>query len=137
MKSIIESVRQMLRECPFLSDFSKNFLDYTERDEPGNYGIFPTGEVLLWEDMRGNSRWQYNFVLQAVNWTPENEERLKNSEFVERLCQWFYDQSRTVTDFPVDVLSMSAQNGQFVEASADGNAGVYQIPCNLIYEKEA
>lgn len=134
--SIIESIRAMLRGCPFLSDFVRDYVDYTDQEDPANYGIFPTGEVLLWEDMAGNSRWQYNFVLQAINWTPDDSARIANSEFVERLCQWFYEKSRDVGGFEVDVLSITAQNGQFVDTSSDSNKGTYQVPCSLIYEKE-
>lgn len=134
--SIIKSIRELLRGCPFLSDFCKDYVSFTDEEDPSNYGVFPTGETLLWQDMAGNSRWQYNFVLQAVNWTPDDEQRLANSEFVERLCHWFFEQSRNISGFDVDVSSFIAENGQFVESSADGNKGVYQIPCTLIYERE-
>lgn len=134
--SIIESIRSLLRGCPFLQDFARGYADYTDADDPRNYGIFPTGEILLWEDMAGNSRWQYHFVLQAVNWTPDDSARLANCEFIERLCRWFYAQSRQVTGFAVDVISLTAQNGQFVDTTDDSNKGIYQIPCTLIYEKE-
>lgn len=134
--SIIKSIRTMMAECEFLEDFAPGHVDFADLTDPESYGIFPTGELLLWEDMAGNSRWQYNFVLQAVDYTMNDTARLQNSEFIERLCSWFYERSRTITGFPVDVLSLTAQNGQFVDKTEDGNAGVYQVPCVLIYEKE-
>lgn len=136
--SIIDSLRALVAACPFIDDFAATHVDFTDQTKPQNYGLFPTGEVLLSVDMAGNTRWQYNFVLQAVEFTAEDAARLANVAFVERFCTWMQAQNRTLPDLGqgLDAEMLLAQNGQFADIAEDGQSGTYQVLCSLIYERE-
>lgn len=137
--SIIESLREWIMTCPFLDDFScGEHIDYINAESNDQYGIFPTGQTRLTVDAAGATRWQYDFALQATGFTAEDEERLYNQEFVERLVEWVQAQNYSLPDLDegLDAESVTAGNGQFVDVSEDGQTGTYQILCNLIYERE-
>ena len=82
--SIIASIRALIQGCPFIDDFSPVHVDYTDQDDPTNYGIYPTGETLVRVDCAGNELWQYNFVLRAAEMTVEDQNRIANNAFLER-----------------------------------------------------
>lgn len=137
--SIIGAIRAWLMDCPFLDEFSGgSHIDYTDDASYDQYGVFPTGQTRLTVDAAGSVRWQYNFSLQASGFTTEDAERLQNQEFIERFCDWVQAQNFTLPDLGegIDAESVTAQNGQFVDIAEDGQSGIYQILCNLIYEKE-
>lgn len=137
--SIIEKIREWFMTCPFLDEFSDgSHIDYTDIENYGQYGIFPTGQERLTVDAAGSARWQYNFALQAVGFTAEDAERLQNQAFIERFCDWVQGQNYSLPDLGdgIDAESVLAQNGQFVDIAEDGQTGTYQILCNLVYEKE-
>lgn len=137
--SVLEYLRGLLRQCPFLAQEANGFfVDYSERESPVNYGLYPTGEQVLQAYMDGGEQIQYDFVLQTVNATPEDVNRAENQKFIERFCRWMRGQSRALPDMGdgYDPIGLNAENGQFVDYSEDTNSGTYQIMCNFIYEKE-
>ena len=136
-RSIIEILREKVSECPFLDEFSGGVtVDYT-KDGTENYGIFPTGEQLLSSDMAGNERYQYNFVLEAIQFTEEDVARLASAGFLERFGRWIRQLDRKGIDLGAnnDFESITAGNGMFVERSADQLTAAYQISCSMIYER--
>ena len=80
--NIIELVKQILTDCPLVSDLSGSInIDYTE-DNPVSFGLYPTGDQLLREDILGNQDRQHNFVLYAVFQSFTDYDRLANSTFL-------------------------------------------------------
>ena len=136
-KTIIEYLREQISECPFLDEFSGGVhVDYTV-DDSANYGIYPTGEQLLSSDTAGNERYQYNFALLAVQFSEEDEARLQSAGFLERFSRWLRRFNRIGMNLGAgnDFESIHAGNGMFMERAADGQTSIYQISCNLIYER--
>ena len=85
--SVLEYLRGLLRQCPFLAQEANGFfVDYSERESPVNYGLYPTGEQVLQAYMDGGEQIQYDFVLQTVNATPEDVNRAENQKFI----NWWY-----------------------------------------------
>jgi hypothetical protein len=82
--NIIELVKEVVMGFPSISDLH---IDYTE-DDPDNYGLYPTGDQLLKEDIIGNQDRQHNFVLYAVFQSFTDYERLANSTFLLDLAYW-------------------------------------------------
>ena len=82
--NIIELVQSTVMGFPNISDLH---IDYTE-NEPNNYGLYPTGDQLLKEDILGNQDRQHNFVLYAIFQSFNNYERMANSTFLLDLNYW-------------------------------------------------
>lgn len=134
--SLIQKVREFVGTCPFIDEFSGGVhVDYISGAE--DYGVYPTGETPVSEDMCGNAQYQYNFVLQANRFTANDEMRLQSCEFVENFQRWVRGYSRTgiPLDDGCEFVSLEAGNGLFADVSEDGQTGTYQIMCNLIYER--
>jgi hypothetical protein len=86
--NIIELVKELVTNCPHVSALANEVhVDYTE-DAPENFGIYPTGDQLLKEDILGNQERQHNFVLYAIFQSFNDYERLANSTFLLDLAYW-------------------------------------------------
>lgn len=86
--NIIEMVKELVTACPQVSVLANEVhVDYTE-DVPANFGIYPTGDQLLKEDIIGNQNRQHNFVLYAIFQSFSDYERLANSTFLLDLAYW-------------------------------------------------
>jgi hypothetical protein len=82
--NIIELVKVVVMGFPNISDLH---IDYTE-DDPDNYGLYPTGDQHVKEDVLGNQTRQHNFVLYATFQSFTDYERLANSTFLLDLAYW-------------------------------------------------
>jgi len=99
--NIIELVKQIVSEFPQISSLSRGVnVDFTE-DDPGNCGLYPSGDQLIKEDIVGNQDRQHNFVLYAVFDSINDYQRLANSTFLLDMAYWLEraasDQAITVT----------------------------------------
>ncbi len=136
--NVVDYVKELVESCPFIGEFlSATYVDYTNQENAGECGIFLGGQTLISEDMHGNTTWQYNFALQAVQFSREDFERISNAAFSERFCQWARSKNRDLPDMGegMEPISLSAGNGAFFDLSEDGNTGTYMIQCSLIYER--
>lgn len=86
--NIIELVQTTLSECDLISDLSGSVnINYTE-NTPASFGLYPTGDQLIREDILGNQDRQSNFVLYAVFQSFTDYDRLANSTFLLDLSYW-------------------------------------------------
>lgn len=77
--NIIEFVKSLLQEFPKINDICNNVhIDFTS-DIPTSYGLSPTGDTLLREDILGNQLRQHTFALYAVYQSINDYDRLANS----------------------------------------------------------
>lgn len=77
--NIIELVKSLLQEFPKINDICNNVhIDFTS-DTPTSYGLSPTGDTLLSEDILGNQLRQHTFALYAVYQSVNDYDRLANS----------------------------------------------------------
>jgi hypothetical protein len=119
--NIIELVKEVVMGFPNISDLH---IDYTE-DEPDNYGLYPTGDQLLKEDIIGNQDRQHNFVLYAVFQSFSDYERLANSTFLLGLAYWL-EHAANNQDIEVTINEHSVPGVLTKLTSANGMLYGYQ-----------
>ena len=123
--NIIELVKQILSDCPLVSDLSGSInIDYTE-DNPVSFGLYPTGDQLLREDILGNQDRQHNFVLYAVFQSFNDYDRLANSTFLLNLA-YYLEKAATGQDVEVTVDNKTLHGKLNKLSSANGMLYGYQ-----------
>lgn len=123
--NIIEVVKQILTDCPLVQDLSGSInIDYTE-DSPVSFGLYPTGDQLLKEDILGNQDRQHNFVLYAVFQSFTDYDRLANSTFLLNLAYYL---EKAVTGQEIEVtINNETVSGKLTKlSSANGMLYGYQ-----------
>lgn len=77
--NIIELVKSLLQEFPKINEVCNHIhVDFTS-DIPTDYGLSPTGDTILREDILGNQLRQHTFVLYAIYQSTNDYDRLANS----------------------------------------------------------
>jgi len=123
--NIIEVVKQILTDCPLVQDLSGSInIDYTE-DSPVSFGLYPTGDQLLKEDVLGNQDRRHNFVLYAVFQSFTDYDRLANSTFLLNLAYYL---EKAVTGQEIEVtINNETVSGKLTKlSSANGMLYGYQ-----------
>lgn len=86
--NIIELVKSLLQEFPKINEVCNNIhVDFTD-DSPTDYGLSPTGDAVISEDILGNHTRQHTFVLYAVYQSQSDYDRLANSGTLLELQMW-------------------------------------------------
>ena len=123
--NIIELVKQILSDCPLVSDLSGSInIDYTE-DKPVSFGLYPTGDQLLREDILGNQDRQHNFVLYAVFQSFTDYDRLANSTFLLDLA-YYLEKVETGQEIEVTINNKTVTGKLTKLSSANGMLYGYQ-----------
>lgn len=93
--NIIEAMQELLKEYPKINSLH---IDYNE-NAPDSYGLYPTGDRLVIEDILGNQKRQHTFILYADFLSFNDYDRLSNSGALLELQQWLEQRSgsRAVT----------------------------------------
>ena len=123
--NIIELVKQILTDCPLVSDLSGSInIDYTE-DSPVSFGLYPTGDQLTKENILGNQDRRHNFVLYAVFQSFTDYDRLANSTFLLNLAYYL---EKAVTGQEIEVtINNETVSGKLTKlSSANGMLYGYQ-----------
>jgi len=123
--NIIEVVKQILTDCPLVQDLSGSInIDYTE-DSPISFGLYPTGDQLLREDILGNQDRQHNFVLYAVFQSFTDYDRLANSTFLLDLA-YYLEKVETGQEIEVTINNKTVTGKLTKLSSANGMLYGYQ-----------
>jgi hydroxylamine reductase (hybrid-cluster protein) len=141
--NIIELVKDVVMGFPNISDLH---IDYTESD-PDNYGLYPTGDQLLKEDVLGNQTRQHNFVLYAIFQSLNDYERIANSTFLLDLAYWLEKAAKnqsievTINEHTVNgtLKKLSSANGMlygYQEGTLSGPV-TYQLQIYAQYHLES
>lgn len=91
--TIIESLRSLIKECPYLQDFNKGLNNESKGDESSLYKIeeIPT-EPILKKYVNGDSINQYGFMfLTKEAYEKDVIKNLIESEFDKHLISWLQD----------------------------------------------
>lgn len=93
--NIIEKMRSILEEFPKIDSMH---IDYSE-NAPDEYGLYPTGDRKVREDILGNQERSHTFILYAVFQSFNDYDRLANSGTLLELQQWLerYAGNRQIT----------------------------------------
>ena len=123
--NIIEVVKQILTDCPLVSDLSGSInIDYTE-DSPVSFGLYPTGDQLTKENILGNQDRRHNFVLYAVFQSFTDYDRLANSTFLLNLA-YYLEHAATGQEIEVTIDNKTVLGKLTKLSSANGMLYGYQ-----------
>jgi len=123
--NIIEQVKQLLSDCELISNLNGELnIDFTE-DSPVSFGLYPTGDQLLKEDVLGNQDRQHNFVLYAVFQSFTDYDRLANSTFLLDLA-YYLEKVETGQEIEVTINNKTVTGKLTKLSSANGMLYGYQ-----------
>lgn len=93
--NIIETIQAALASFPKINELH---IDYND-DAPDNFGLYPTGDRIITQDIIGNQTRNHNFVLYADFLSFNDYLRLQNSNTLLELQYWLekYPNQQTIT----------------------------------------
>lgn len=134
--NIIETVKTILSNYDKISEFTNgvvvDFMDNT----PTNFGLSPTGDELIKEDLLGNQTRRHSFILYANQQSFTDFDRLNNSGFLLELGYYLETVKGNQVTVEIDgqtktgeLLKLSSANGMlFSVPTGDVNDGItYQL----------
>lgn len=140
--NIIELVQFILRDFPKIGQLH---VDYNE-DAPDEFGLYPTGDTLVKEDILGNQTRRHTFILYAVFQSFNDYDRLMNSGTLLELQIWLERQAdnqkieitvdnKTITG---NLTKLTCANGMLYNIPDNNmNSGVqYQLQITAEYKTE-
>lgn len=123
--NIIELIKSLLQEFPKINQVCDDIhVDFTT-DTPANYGLSPTGDTLLSEDILGNQLRQHTFALYAVYQSISDYERLANSGTLLELQLWL---ERKAQQQPVTMTIENKRYTGVLEKITCSNGMLYDVP---------
>lgn len=139
--NVIEVIKQVLTECPLISQFTNEIhTDFTDEEEH-SYGISSIGDSLVKKDILGNQTRQNNLVLYSVGSSINDYERLENSSFLVDLGIYLESikgisitQELNDTELQGELLSIRCNNAMAWEMSEDGQFIKYQLQLQAKYK---
>lgn len=140
--TIIESVKNFIMGCPYLSELARVNVDFLpEKADTYSVEEVPTQSVIE-QYLDGSSKRQFTFVFAArLAYSDELRNNIDNCGFYENFASWLEDcteneilpQMATGSEpFKIEALS----SGYLFDISGDLSNARYQIQCRLIYFKE-
>lgn len=130
---IIDRLKTFLAGCPSVSGDLR--IDFTDAAAT-SYGIMPVGVTTLERYMDGAKRMQYSFIVYVRDCTAEDFERLANSQFLESFAEWL-EENVPELDEGYTADRVETANGMLFDMSPGGETGLYQLQCQLFYERSA
>ncbi len=109
--------------------------------KPTEYAVIPLPGARIVENyLDGGSLREFPFLIQSVESTADELERIENSGFYEALAEWFETQTNA-GNLPTlgtgkTAESIQAEAWGFVYEQGESATGIYQITCKLVYEQE-
>lgn len=123
--NIIELVKSLLQEFPKINEVCNDIhVDFTS-DMPTNYGLSPTGDALLSEDILGNQLRQHTFALYAVYQSVNDYDRMANSGTLLELQMWLESKGKGQ---PVTVVIDDKKLTGEIEKIICANGMLYSVP---------
>ena len=140
--NIIETMQAALESFPKIDSLH---IDYNE-NAPDSFGLYPTGDKLVKEDVLGNQKRQHTFILYAEFQSFNDYDRLQNSGALLELQYWLerYADGQTVsvtvneTEVSGMLTKITCQNGMLFSIP-DGNMNTavrYQLQITAEYSIE-
>ena len=142
--NIIELVKYILQKFPKIREVCNQIqIDFTDNTDD-SYGLYPTGDTLISEDVIGNQTRQHTFILYAVYQSQSDYDRIANSDTLLELQHWLENkadnQKITVTvgdrELTGELKKITCANGMLYAIPDDNlNSGVmYQIQITAEYK---
>lgn len=123
--NIIELVKTILQDFPKIDDVCNEIhVDFND-ETADSYGLSPTGDTLIKEDILGNQTRQHTFILYAVYQSVNDYDRLANSGTLLELQMWLEHQAN---EQPLDIEINDIQfTGRLTKLTC-ANGMIYAIP---------
>ena len=122
--NIIELVKSILQSFPKIGQLIH--VDYNE-STTDEFGLYPTGDTLIKEDILGNQKRKHNFILYAVFQSFNDYDRLMNSGTLLELQMWLEKQANNQeVSITVDT---ETRTGKLTKLTC-ANGMLYNIPDN-------
>lgn len=141
-RTIIESVREFIKQCPYIDELKNLAVDFLDSDT-GYYSIeeVPVSPILK-TYIDGSSERQFVFVFASrFDWNEEAENNISNCGFFENFQNWLEKCSdNDILPSLPDTMTASAieatTSGYLYGVDPSGRQARYQIQCTLYYNKE-
>lgn len=119
--NIIETIQAALASFPKINELH---IDYND-DAPDNFGLYPTGDRIITQDIIGNQTRNHNFVLYADFLSFNDYLRLQNSNTLLELQYWLekYPNQQTITA----MIDGEEKNGVLTKITCS-NGMLFSIP---------
>lgn len=133
MSKIIDSIRETILTCQFLSNCKVN-IDYVGTEM--SYSIDPLPcDPIIKKYVDGGSQRQYQFAFTSKEEYDEDARvNIENSGFCEEFEDWLDKQLPVLPEGKIPVKFETLNKGYLYDI--DGNKAKYRIECRLIYEQE-
>lgn len=141
--NIIELVKYILQKFPKIREVCNQIqIDFTDNTDD-SYGLYPTGDTLISEDVIGNQTRQHTFILYAVYQSQSDYDRIANSDTLLQLQMYLESQSGQAVTMNIDnrevtgtLTKLTCSNGMlYAIPEGDLNSGVmYQIQITAEYK---
>lgn len=119
--NIVEVMQAALASC---SAAERLHIDYNQ-NIPGSFGLYPTGDRLVSEDILGNQERSHTFILYADFQSFNDYDRLQNSGFLLRLQSCL---ERFPDGQPVTQLAGEAEYNGYLKKITCTNGMLFSIP---------
>lgn len=140
--NIIEKVKNILQRFPKISQVVNSVhIDFTD-DTPTSYGLSPSGDKVIYEDVLGDLHKQHSFLLFVTFGSVNDYERLANSSVLLELSDWLRSQTGEEVETLIDgrkctgeITKLTAENGTLLAVPEEnGFQGVqYQLQITAEY----
>lgn len=134
VKTYLSTYNQLVAGAPVLVDFLGK--------EATQYAVIPLpGARILETHIDGGTVREFPFVIQSMESTADELERMENSGFYEALASWFDTQTNNnqlpALDAGQTATKIEATNWAFIFEQGESGTGIYQIQCRLEYDQQA
>lgn len=131
--NIVEKMQEILTSFPKIKNLH---IDYNE-NAPDEFGLYPTGDRLVSEDIIGNQERSHTFILYATFQSFNDYDRLQNSGLLLELQHWFespdwqnFVLSSCYTDLEVSTEIDGGEYFGTLEKITCANGMLFSIPDN-------
>ena len=119
--NIIETMQALLESFPQITALN---IDYNG-NAPDDFGLYPTGDKLVKEDVLGNQKRSHTFILYADFQSFNNYDRLQNSGTLLSLQYWLEESAAGQT--VISVVNGTERSGR-LEKITCANGMLFNIP---------
>lgn len=144
--NIIETVKDLLQQFPKINEVCNAIHVDFSGAVATDYGLSPTGDTLLFEDVLGNQTRQHTFTLYAMYQSVNDYDRLQNSGILLELQMWLEQKGKdipleTTVDFEKStgtLQKITCSNGMLYEVPQENmtDGVMYQLQINAQYTIE-
>lgn len=136
--NIIELVRSVVQEFPKIGELVH--IDYST-NKVQDFGLSPTGDTLVKEDILGNQTRNHTFILYATCQSLNDYDRLVNSGMLLELQMWLEQHAECDIEVEVgdsvlcgELRKLTCSNGMLYSIPDENNNGGVQYQLQIIAE---